>query len=81
MKPQTKTVLEALQKGSLSIEQATKRFGMKRSTLGARISELRKQGYAVYTNRSAKGTSYRLGSPSREMVALAYKAAGQRAFQ
>jgi biotin operon repressor len=81
MKPQTKTVLNLLQKGSLSVEQAVKRFGITRTTLGARVSELRREGYAVYTNRTKRGTSYRLGNPSREMVALAYKAAGQRAFQ
>ena len=81
MKPQTKTVLNLLQKGSLSVTQASKRFGIKSTSLGARVSELRKQGYAVYTNRTEKGTSYRLGTPSREMVALAYQAAGQRAFQ
>jgi hypothetical protein len=80
MKPQTQKVLKVLQSGtSLSTSMANKRFGVK--ALGARISELRSAGYAIYTNRSKKGTSYRLGNPSREMVALAYRTAGQRAFQ
>jgi hypothetical protein len=80
MKPQTQKVLRALQSGmNLTSTQASRRFGVK--ALRARISELRSEGYAVYTNRSDRGTSYRLGTPSRQMVALAYKAAGQRAFQ
>lgn len=79
MKPQTQTVLRALQtSGSITSTQASKRFGVK--ALAARISELRSEGYSIYTNRSTRGTTYRLGTPSREMVALAYQVAGNRVF-
>lgn len=79
MKPQTEAVLKALQSGQrLTQQEAESRFGVK--SLAARISELRSEGYAVYTNRTAKGTSYRLGRPSREMVALAYAVEGNRIF-
>ena len=48
----------------------------------ARISELRSQGYAIYANtRSADNkTFYRLGKPSRAMVAQAYAVFGAQAF-
>jgi predicted ArsR family transcriptional regulator len=48
----------------------------------ARISELRRSGYAVYANTRAKDnkTFYRLGKPSREMVAQAYATFGSAAF-
>ena len=48
----------------------------------ARISELRRAGYSVYANTRAKDnkTFYRLGKPSREMVAQAYAVFGAQAF-
>ena len=50
--------------------------------LRARVSELRSEGHAVYANtRSSDGkTFYRLGTPSRTMVAAAYAAMGSAAF-
>jgi predicted HTH transcriptional regulator len=45
------------------------------------IATLRSEGYAIYTNQTKNGkTAYRLGTPSREMVAAAYRAAGARVF-
>lgn len=79
MKPQTKTVLQALQSGqSLSVKRA-RSFGVK--SLGARIHELRREGYPVYTNSTPRGATYRLGTPSRTMVAAAYALLGNKAFQ
>ena len=48
----------------------------------ARISELRRAGYSVYANTRAKDnkTFYRLGTPSRKMVAAAYAVLGSAAF-
>jgi len=48
----------------------------------ARISELRRAGYSVYANTRATDnkTFYRLGKPSREMVAQAYAVFGAQAF-
>lgn len=52
------------------------------ASVRARISELRRSGYAVYANTRAKDnkTFYRLGKPNREMVAQAYAMFGSQAF-
>jgi hypothetical protein len=57
--------------------QATKRFGIK--NMSAEVSRIRSHGFAVYTNSRKAGngvqvTEYVLGKPSREIVALGYKA-------
>ena len=48
----------------------------------ARISELRRAGYPVYANTRSQDnkTFYRLGTPSRKMVAAAYAVLGSAAF-
>jgi hypothetical protein len=76
----TKTfkVFNALYNGeSLTQSEANKRFGVK--NLSAEASRIRANGYAVYaTSRKAGNgvqvTEYTLGQPSREIVALGYKA-------
>lgn len=76
----TKTfkVFTALKAGEkLTQSEAQKRFGVK--NLSAEASRIRSHGYAVYsTTRKAgngvKVTEYELGNPSREIVALGYKA-------
>ena len=78
--PETKTykVFQALQKGeALTASTASKRFGVK--NLGAEVTRIRQHGFAVYANSRTAGngvrvTEYVLGKPSRNMVALAYKA-------
>jgi predicted ArsR family transcriptional regulator len=71
-------VLEALQSGEqLTAKQITARFGVKNPT--ATISDIRLSGFAVYANQhtDTKGrvtTKYRLGTPSREIVAAGYRA-------
>jgi len=71
-------VLEALQNGEqLTAKQIAARFSVKNPT--ATISNLRFEGYAVYANKhtDTKGrvsTKYRLGKPSREIVAAGYRA-------
>jgi predicted ArsR family transcriptional regulator len=71
-------VLEALQSGEqLTAKQIAARFSVKNPT--ATISNLRFEGYAVYANKhtDTKGrvsTKYRLGKPSREIVAAGYRA-------
>ena len=71
-------VLEALQSGEqLTAKQIAARFGVKNPT--ATISDIRLSGFAVYANKhtDTKGrvsTKYRLGTPSREVVAAGYKA-------
>ena len=72
-------VLEALQTNNkgLTAAQIESRFGVgnARST----VSALRMKGFAIYANQSTdtKGrtkTFYRLGTPSRAVVAAGYKA-------
>ena len=78
--PETKTfkVFNALYQGeTLTASQAEKRFGVK--NLAAEASRIRHSGYAVYTNNRKAGngvqvTEYVMGKPSREIVALGYKA-------
>jgi len=59
--------------------QAEGLFGV--TNLAARVSELRAEGHAIYTNKAKNGkTTYRLGTPSRRMVRLAYAVGGNAAF-
>ena len=60
----------------LTAKQISARFGVKNSH--NLVYELRNQGYAVYLNRhtDSKGRTtqkYRLGTPTRSMVSLAYR--------
>jgi hypothetical protein len=76
----TKTfkIFTALRNGErLTQSEATKRFGVK--NLAAEASRIRQNGYAVYSKTRTAGngvtvTEYELGSASREIVALGYKA-------
>jgi hypothetical protein len=78
--PETKTfkVFTALHNGeTLTPAQAQHRFGVK--NLSAEVSRIRAGGFAVYSNSRKAGngvkiTEYMLGKPSREIVALGYKA-------
>jgi predicted transcriptional regulator len=71
-------VLEAFQKGEqLTAAQIKARFGAKNPT--ATVSDLRYSGYAIYANQhtDTKGrvtTKYRLGKPSRAIVAAGIRA-------
>jgi hypothetical protein len=60
----------------LTVAQA-KKFGI--GNLAAEASRLRQAGYAIYANSRTAGngvtvTEYEIGRPSREIVALGYKA-------
>ena len=71
-------LLEALRSGeALTAKQINARFGIANPT--ATVSDLRFAGFAVYANehKDTKGrqsTKYRLGTPSREIVAAGYRA-------
>ena len=77
---ETKTykLFNALYNGeAVTASQAAKRFGIK--NISAEASRIRLSGYAVYTNtrlagNNARVTEYVMGKPSREIVALGYKA-------
>lgn len=77
---ETKTfkLQKALQAGDvLTASDASKRFGIK--NINAEVSRIRQNGYVVTSSRRKAGngvmvTEFSLGHPTREMVALAYKA-------
>jgi len=81
MSMQTK-VLKTLSSGKqFTVAQLSTLFKTTEGTVAARVSELRAQGYAIYTNKAKNGKSaYRLGSPSRRMVATAFAVAGSSIF-
>lgn len=76
----TKTgkLLSALQNGEALTEgQIRVRFGLKNPS--ASVSDIRHAGFAVYANthKDTKGritTKYRMGKPSRQIVAAGYRA-------
>ena len=78
--PETKTykLFNAMYNGEkVTASQAEKRFGIK--NISAEASRIRQHGYAVYANTHVAGnnatvTTYELGRPSREIVALGYLA-------
>jgi hypothetical protein len=78
--PETKTfkLFTALRAGDkVTASQATKRFGIK--NISAEVSRIRQNGYAVYADSRKAGngvqvTEYRLGTPSRKLIAAGYKA-------
>ena len=78
-KTKTQRLVEALNSGEeLTSKQIAARFGIANPT--ATVSDLRlHHGYAVYANRKTdtKGrvsTKYRIGTPSRAVVAAGYRA-------
>lgn len=81
MSIQTK-VLNVLKTGkNFSASAIAKQLRTTESTVSARISELRSQGHAIYSNPTKEGkTVYRLGRPSRAMVAAAFQAYGSQVF-
>jgi len=78
-KTKTQRLVEAFNSGEeLTSKQISARFGIANPT--ATVSDLRlRHGYAVYANRKTdtKGrvsTKYRIGTPSRAVVAAGYRA-------
>ena len=77
--PETKTfrVFSALRSGEALTESRAKKMGV--GNLSAEVSRIKQNGYAVYANQRTAGngvtvTEYVMGQPSREIVALGYKA-------
>jgi hypothetical protein len=78
--PETKThrLLQAFKEGkTFTQKQAELSFGIK--NLSAEVSRVRQAGFAVYANPTKTGTGdkvtvYRMGKPSREIVAAGYRA-------
>lgn len=76
-------ILSVLKLGrNVTKAQLMKFAGAADQSVTNRISSLRAEGYAIYTNTLKNGQkAYRLGTPSREMVRVAHSVTGARLFQ
>ena len=80
----TSRILTYLKTGAdITQTQARKRFGI--TNVRARMSELRQAGYAIYLNEKTTGNgrtikAYRLGTPTRLMVAVGNTAISDPTF-
>lgn len=68
---------------TLTAAQIRARFGI--TNVGARIEELRAEGHCIYTNKKTLSdgrqiTYYKLGKPTKAMVAAAHALLGGQAF-
>lgn len=68
---------------TLTVAQARARFGI--TNVSARIEELRAEGHCIYTNKKTledgrRITYYKLGKPTKKMIAAAHAALGSEAF-
>ena len=63
----TKFLNAMLRGASVSWKEAQSKFNFMRPR--AVVDKLREEGYCVYINKSSKGTSYRIGTPSKAIVA------------
>lgn len=77
---QNDKLLDLFKSGREVTKEAAALAGVK--SLTAKINQLRAEGFAIYANKTKDGkTAYRLGTPSRKMVAAAYAAEGSAVFQ
>lgn len=80
----TTSLINYLKSGkTVTAKQITARFGL--ANPHEAVRQLRMKGYAVYANNSTlwngeATTRYRLGTPSRKMIAAAYAVLGGSAF-
>jgi len=66
---------------AVTAAKVAKKFGTSSNSVSARINELRSDGFSIYGNSGSDGSkTYRLGKPSRAMVAAAYAAQGSAVF-
>jgi predicted ArsR family transcriptional regulator len=80
---QTERIMKVLESGNrFTAGQLAGLVNTTQPSVRARISDLRKEGNAVYsyTRKGDGKTFYRLGRPSRKMVAAAYAVFGSQAF-
>ena len=64
----TQKVLNLLYKGK-PVSWKTLRDRFELATPRAMVDKLRSQGNMIYINKTAEGTSYRLGTPSKAIIA------------
>ena len=68
----TKFLNAMLRGNSVTWTDAQKKFNLKspRSV----VNKLREDGHCVYINKTTKGTSYRIGNPSKALIAAGFAA-------
>tara|TARA_Y100000592_G_scaffold91542_1_gene151865 strand:- start:204 stop:539 length:336 start_codon:yes stop_codon:yes gene_type:complete len=74
----TKFLNAMLRGASVSWTDAQNKFNLARPR--AVVDKLREEGYCVYINKSSKGTSYRIGTPSKAIVAAGLMALEGQAY-
>ena len=68
----TQKVLNLLNKGeSITWKALRSRFDL--GSPRAMVDKLREQGHMIYINQTGKGTSYRVGTPTRAIIAAGIK--------
>lgn len=79
---QATKILNLLETGNqFTPSQLASIVGTSQDVIRARVADLRNEGHCVYTNITKAGKkTYRLGKPSRTIVAAAAKAYGGRLF-
>lgn len=75
---QKQIVLNLLNEGNRIDNNTARRIGV--SNLGSVIHRLRQEGNAIYLNKTSYGNHYRLGNPTKNMIAAAYRSFGATAF-
>lgn len=78
---QSTKVLNYLKSGK-TLNQGQAAGLLKVQSLSKVVSDLRVQGHCIYTveNKTTKTTAYRLGTPTKRMIALAYVVGGADMF-
>ncbi len=81
--PRTEQLLNILQGGQeLTVAQIRKKIGFPTNgSIRAAVQNLRKKGYAIYANKKSTGViTYRLGTPTRKVVAAGFALLGASAY-
>ena len=67
------TILNALLRGeSVTWKQAQSKFNLSRPR--AVVDKIREEGHCVYINKNKSGTYYRIGTPSKALIAAGFAA-------
>lgn len=74
----TEQLVVALQNGASLTAQDIRKLGIANPTDA--IFRLRKQGYCIYANKRSTGTFYRIGKPSKAMVAQLFETFGSAMY-
>ena len=75
----TQKFLNALLRGgSISWKDAQNVYGFKSPRTV--VDGLRRKGHMVYINKTGNGTSYRIGAPTKEIIAAGLAATGQLVY-